>query len=224
MNGVIWQLDVLITYWRRNVHGCLCLYIVQSFPPYQKFSFHRYQCNDSPHTILGCWDKYLLKSQFVTFEQENCCCEKSPHLQDGWRKTQRNVRPRGTGSRQRNSMCQVSQISLYRVFFFLAPHENVSRLPVRKYPIAFFDTPTRPELDQLPGILSNTRPDQVLKNLPPGQWSFARGRSLQMIICKRPDPLDDHLQVAGSSRWSFESGRILRMIICERPDYPDDHL
>ena len=25
----------------------LCLYIVQSFPPYQKFLFHRYQCNDS---------------------------------------------------------------------------------------------------------------------------------------------------------------------------------
>ena len=36
------------------------------------------------HTlILGYWNKYLLKSQFVTFEQENCCCEKSPHLQDG---------------------------------------------------------------------------------------------------------------------------------------------
>ena len=60
MNGVIWQLDVLITYWRGNVHGCLCLYIVQSFPPYQKFSFHRYQCNDFPHTYT-----WLLEQVFV---------------------------------------------------------------------------------------------------------------------------------------------------------------
>ena len=29
----------------------------------------------------------------------------------------------------------------------------------RKYPIVFLDTPTRPEPDPLPGILSNTRPD-----------------------------------------------------------------
>ena len=29
----------------------------------------------------------------------------------------------------------------------------------RKYPIAYFDTPTRPEPDPIPGILSNTRPD-----------------------------------------------------------------
>ena len=45
-----------------------------------------------------------------------------------------------------------------------------------------------------------------------------------MIICKRPDPPDDHLQEAGSSGWSFERDWILQMIICERPDPPDDHL
>ena len=34
-----------------------------------------------------------------------------------------------------------------------------SKKDTRKYPIIFFDTPTRPEPDPLPGILSNTRPD-----------------------------------------------------------------
>ena len=29
---------------------------------------------------------------------------------------------------------------------------------------------------------------------------IARGRSLQMIICKRPDPLDDHLQTTTRTR------------------------
>ena len=67
MNGVIWQLDVLITYWRRNVHGCLCLYIVQSFPPYQKFSFHRYQCNDSPHTYTWLLEQVFVKEPVCDF-------------------------------------------------------------------------------------------------------------------------------------------------------------
>ena len=31
----------------------------------------------------------------------------------------------------------------------------------RIYPIVFFVTPTRPEHDPLPGILSNTRPDPI---------------------------------------------------------------
>ena len=56
------------------------------------------------------------------------------------------------------------------------------------------------------------------------RWSFARGRILQMIICKRPVPPDDHLQIARPSGWSFARGRILRMIICKRPVPPDDHL
>ena len=35
-----------------------------------------------------------------------------------------------------------------------------SKKDIRKYPIVFFDTPTRLEPDPLPGILSNpTRPD-----------------------------------------------------------------
>ena len=58
-----------------------------------------------------------------------------------------------------------------------------------------------------------------------------------MIICKRPDPPDDHLQEARSSGWSLASGLslqmipgrwpilwILMMIICKRPDPPIDHL
>ena len=45
-----------------------------------------------------------------------------------------------------------------------------------------------------------------------------------MIICKWPDPPDDHLQEAISSKWSFVRGRIIQMIICKWPDPPDDHL
>ena len=44
------------------------------------------------------------------------------------------------------------------------------------------------------------------------------------IICKRPVPLDDHLQKAGPSGWSFARGRPIWMIICNRPVPPDDHL
>ena len=40
----------------------------------------------------------------------------------------------------------------------------------RKYPIVFFDTPTRPEPDPLPGILSNTQPDPIMKN--PTRWAL----------------------------------------------------
>ena len=45
-----------------------------------------------------------------------------------------------------------------------------------------------------------------------------------MIICKRPDPPDDHLQVACPSIWSFASSWILQMIICKWPSPPYDHL
>ena len=54
-----------------------------------------------------------------------------------------------------------------------------------------------------------------------------------MIICKRPYPLDDHLQVgvppddhlqvAGYSGGSFARGQILQRIIFKRPDPPGDH-
>ena len=38
------------------------------------------------------------------------------------------------------------------------PEIPESKKDTRKYPIVYFDTPTRPEPDPLPGILSNTRP------------------------------------------------------------------
>ena len=40
----------------------------------------------------------------------------------------------------------------------------------RKYPIVFFDTPTRPEPDPLPSILSNTRPDTE----KPYRWALSQ--------------------------------------------------
>ena len=62
----------------------------------------------------------------------------------------------------------------------------------------------------------------------------ARVQSLRMIIYKRPDSPDDHLQEARSSGWSFARGRPLCMMMCKslappddhgkRPDPPDDHL
>ena len=45
-----------------------------------------------------------------------------------------------------------------------------SKKDTRKYPIVFFDTSTQPEPDPLPGILSNTRPDPILKN--PTRWAL----------------------------------------------------
>ena len=50
----------------------------------------------------------------------------------------------------------------------------------RKYPIVFFDTPTRPEPDLLSGILSNTRPDPILKN--PTRWALV----LNIFFFKKP--------------------------------------
>ena len=51
------------------------------------------------------------------------------------------------------------------------PEIPESKKDTRKYPILFFDTPTRPEPDPLPGILSNTRPDPILKNST--RWALA---------------------------------------------------
>ena len=45
----------------------------------------------------------------------------------------------------------------------------------RKYPIVFFDTPTQPEPDPLPGILSTTRPDLILKN--PTRWALVSAKA-----------------------------------------------
>ena len=51
------------------------------------------------------------------------------------------------------------------------PEIPESKKDTRKYPIVFFDTPTRPEPDPLPGILSNTRPNPILKN--PTRWALS---------------------------------------------------
>ena len=51
------------------------------------------------------------------------------------------------------------------------PEIPESKKDTRKYPIVYFNTPTRPEPDPLPGIFSNTRPDPILKN--PTRWALA---------------------------------------------------
>ena len=50
------------------------------------------------------------------------------------------------------------------------PELPESKKDTRKYPIVYFNTPTRPEPDPLPGIFSNTRPDPILKN--PTRWAL----------------------------------------------------
>ena len=59
-----------------------------------------------------------------------------------------------------------------------------SKKDTRKYPIVFFDTPTRPEPDPLPGILSNTRPNPILKN--PTRWALLFGTENGEGQLKRP--------------------------------------
>ena len=48
------------------------------------------------------------------------------------------------------------------------PEIPENKRDTRKYPIVYFGTPTQP--DPLPGILSNTRPDPILKN--PTRWTL----------------------------------------------------
>ena len=55
-----------------------------------------------------------------------------------------------------------------------------SKKYTRKYPIVFFDAPTQPEPDPLPGILSNTRPDPILKN--PTRWALS---VIKEILCPK---------------------------------------
>ena len=50
------------------------------------------------------------------------------------------------------------------------PEIPESKKDTRKYLIVYFDTPTRPEPDPLPGIFSDTRPDPILKN--PTRWAL----------------------------------------------------
>ena len=53
------------------------------------------------------------------------------------------------------------------------PEIPESKKDTRKYPLVYFNTPTRPEPDPLPGIFSNTRPDptRYWKTLPVGHWT-----------------------------------------------------
>ena len=53
------------------------------------------------------------------------------------------------------------------------PEIPESKKDTRKYPLVYFNTPTRPEPDPLPGIFSNTRPDPILKN--PTRWALPDG-------------------------------------------------
>ena len=48
----------------------------------------------------------------------------------------------------------------------------VKKIP-KKHLVIYFNTPTRPEPDPLPGIFSNTGPDQLLKN--PTSWGLPVG-------------------------------------------------
>ena len=48
-----------------------------------------------------------------------------------------------------------------------------SKKDTQKYLVIYFNTPTRPEPDPLPGIFSNTGPDQLLKN--PTSWGLPVG-------------------------------------------------
>ena len=52
------------------------------------------------------------------------------------------------------------------------PEIPESKKDTRKYPIVYFNTPTRPEPDPLPGIFFQypTRPDPILKN--PTRWAL----------------------------------------------------
>ena len=74
-------------------------------------------------------------------------------------------------------------------------------------------------------ICQNLSQDQVnIANILFEVWSFARGWSIRMIICKRPPHPDNHLQEACPSGWSVARGLSIRMIICKRMVHPYDHL
>ena len=73
-----------------------------------------------------------------------------------------------------------------------------------------------------------------ITSLCPYRWSFSRGQSLRMIICKRLSSSNDHFQWADPLGWSVARGQCLRMIICKRRSFwiiickrpfpSDDHL
>ena len=70
------------------------------------------------------------------------------------------------------------------------PEIPESKKDTRKYPLVYFNTPTRPEPDPLPGIFSNTRPDPILKN--PTRWALIESLDKQVksmiIFSDNADP------------------------------------
>ena len=98
------------------------------------------------------------------------------------------------------------------------PEIPESKKDTRKYPIVFFDTPTRPEPDPLPGILSNTRPDLILKN--PTRWALdcpcpreigtMRGNLTHINEEKNMFPLDFLNQNTFNCVWCNERGMICK--------------
>ena len=68
-----------------------------------------------------------------------------------------------------------------------------SKKGTQKYPIVFFDTPTRPEPDPLPGILSNTRPDPILKN--PTRWALLVTSCPSVFFASSPSLSHNHLHI-----------------------------
>ena len=68
------------------------------------------------------------------------------------------------------------------------PELPESKKDTQKYPIVFFNTPTRPEPDPLPGIFSNTRPD-IEKPYPLGTGR-QRSEELRQAEQGEPDVID----------------------------------
>ena len=64
-----------------------------------------------------------------------------------------------------------------------SPEIPESKKDTRKYPIIYFNTPTRPEPDPLPGIFSDTRPDPMLKN--PTRWALSVAQVFSQINFSR---------------------------------------
>ena len=60
------------------------------------------------------------------------------------------------------------------------PQLPKSKKDTQKYHIVYFNTPTRPEPDPLPGIFSNTQPDPILKN--PTQWALFAEKICKVVF------------------------------------------
>ena len=83
------------------------------------------------------------------------------------------------------------------------PELPENKKDTQKYPIVYFNTPTWPELDPLPSIFSNTRPDPILKN--PTRWALHPSPELPPPYLLLEDDLsiDPHQRWWGSHQWPF---------------------